>query len=157
MKDKKINTKGTIIAIAAVVAVAALGLLFTDAQSDWYLALNQPRFQVDSVVFPIVWTVLYILIALSLIRLVNSGKIVDRKTWLMFWLNGILNVLWSFVFFTLQSPIISFVVVLLLVSQTVFLVRKIWDIDALSSALLLPYLLWLVFAMFLNYAIVILN
>ncbi len=157
MKDKKINIKGTVIAIVAVIAVAALGTFFTDAQSNWYLALNQPGFQVDSMVFPIVWTALYILIVLSLIRLINSGKIVDKKIWLMFSANGILNVLWSFSFFTLQSPIIAFFIVLLLVLQTVFLVRMVWETDALSAVLLLPYLLWLVFAMFLNYAIVILN
>jgi tryptophan-rich sensory protein len=143
-------------AVLAVAAVAAAGTLLTEPGSDWYAALVKPVFQPPDLVFPIVWTVLYAMIALSLARLIATGKL-DAGLTAMYAVNGLLNVLWSYAFFGLQSPMVAFAVLLALCILTVLLIRETWKTDAAAGWLLVPYLIWLAFAAVLNYVIAMLN
>lgn len=157
--DNKPYKKAVCIAAAvlAVAAVALVGVLITDTQSQWYQALKKPVFQPPDIVFSIVWIALYILIALSLVRLLTLNLPVKKNIWILYAVNGLLSVLWSFLFFLMQSPVLAFIVLLALAAETVFLLRAVWQKDALSGWLLVPYLIWLAFAAVLNYVIVMTN
>jgi len=144
-------------AVLAVAAVAVLGSLFTDTRSEWYQALVKPAFQPSGMVFPIVWIVLYVLIALSLMRLLAPDGSDKKGTWILYAVNGLLNVLWTFVFFQMQFSALAFVVLLALAVETVILLRAVWQKDALAGWLLVPYLIWLAFATILNYVIIMMN
>ena len=143
-------------AVLFVAAVAAAGALLTDTASDWYEALVKPAFQPPDLVFPIVWTVLYAMIALSLVRLIGTGRL-NMGLLALFAANGLLNVLWSYVFFRMQSPMVAFAVIVAIGVTAVLLIREAWKTDAAAGWLLVPYLVWLAFAAILNYVIAMLN
>ena len=155
----KIQSKNIVKIAAAVLfvaAVAAAGALLTDTGSDWYEALVKPAFQPPDLAFPIVWTVLYAMIALSLARLIGAGRL-NMGLLSLFAANGLLNVLWSYVFFGMQSPMVAFAVLAAIGVAAVLLIREAWKTDTAAGWLLVPYLVWLAFAAVLNYVIAMLN
>lgn len=147
------------IAVLAVAIIAALGSAFSDASSTWYMSLKKPVYQPPAIVFRIVWTVLYALIAWSIARVCASEISMEKKRRLAlsFAVNGALNALWSLVFFYRQNPFMALLVIFLLILSTSLLIKQVKRIDKTASALLIPYLVWLVFAAVLNYAIAMLN
>ncbi|MFZ5974048.1 MAG: TspO/MBR family protein [Bacillota bacterium] len=148
---------GTGSAVLAVAAVAVLGFLFTDTQTKWYHALAKPAFQPPDMAFPIVWTLVYVLIAVSLVRLLTLDGTVKKSIWILYGAGGLLNVLWTFAFFQMQQPVLAFAILLALVIETVILLRAVAQKDALCGWCLVPYLIWLVFANILNYVIIMIN
>lgn len=150
---KKINWKILILCLVIVYAVAFTGSLFTSSNvnSDWYESIK-PSITPPNFIFPIVWNILFFLIGLSLYFAFLSAKKEEKKT--IFWIFGInliLNVLWSMFFFTLQNPLLAFFDLIVLWISIIFMVVITYKIRKLSSYLLIPYLLWVAFAGYLNY------
>lgn len=137
-------------------AVAVLGTAFTDTTSEWYQSLINPALQPPSIVFPIVWSILYILIAISL-SIVSIHPKTTKKALFLYALNGVLNVLWSYTFFYLQNPAGALFVLILLIATAVLLFANVFRIDKTAAYLLIPYIIWLCFALYLNYEIAFLN
>lgn len=131
-----------------------IGSIFTkdNVQSDWY-QLNKPSFTPPNYVFPIVWTTLYLLIGISLYLAWTSAKKTQKgKLAKLFALNLILNLFWTPLFFLLQNPILSLIDMYLLIISTIWLIIFIYKINKTSSLILIPYLIWITFASFLNLA-----
>ncbi len=145
-----------ILAVLFVAAVAALGTLFTDTSSEWYQNLIKPAFQPPGIVFSIVWTVLYGLIAASLSLSVLNPDTPVKTLWLHAG-NGVLNVLWSYTFFTLHNPGGALFVLLLTIIVAIALYTSVRKTNAVAAYLLIPYMVWLAFALYLNYEIAFLN
>jgi len=145
-----------ILSVLFVAAVAVLGSLFTDTQNDWYQGLIKPALQPPGIVFGIVWTVLYILIAVS-ISLVAVQPDTPKTTLWLHAANGVLNVLWSYTFFTLHNPGGALFVLFLLIIVGILLYASVRKTNATAAYLLIPYLVWLAFALYLNYEIAFLN
>lgn len=145
-----------ILSVLFVAAVAALGTAFTDTTSEWYQGIVKPALQPPGIVFGIVWTVLYGLIAASLsISAVSPGTPANT-----FWLhaaNGVLNVLWTYTFFQLHNPGGALFVLLLIIMVALALYTSVRSTHAAAAYLLIPYLVWLAFALYLNYEIAFLN
>jgi len=135
-------------------AAGLIGSVFT-AQSvqTWYPTLAKPFFTPPSWIFAPVWTTLYLLMGISL-YLVLGKKKADLR-W--FWLQLVLNVLWSIVFFGLQSPALGFLVILALFISIAMTIKSFVKIDKRAAYLFYPYLAWVIFATLLNLALVILN
>ena len=140
-------------------AAWVLGGVLTRPNLDWYATLNKPGFTPANQVFPVVWAILYAMMAVSAGLVWRApGKNEDRRpalTW-FFWQLAI-GVIWSYAFFWLHSPGLGLIVILaLLVAITIAIVL----FDRLSrpaALLLLPLLLWVAFATSLNFAIWFLN
>lgn len=145
-----------ILAVLFVAAVAALGSVFTDTSSEWYQNLIKPALQPPGIVFGIVWTVLYGLIAASLSLSVLNPATPDKTLWLHA-ANGVLNVLWSYTFFQLHNPGGALFVLLLTIVIAIALYASVRKTSATAAYLLIPYLVWLAFALYLNYEIAFLN
>lgn len=145
-----------ILAVLFVAAVAALGTFFTDTSSAWYQNLIKPAFQPPGIVFSIVWTVLYGLIAASLSLSVYNPDTPVKTLWLHA-ANGILNVLWSYTFFSLHNPGGALLVLLLMIAVSIALYTNVRKNNAVAAYLLIPYMVWLAFALYLNYEIAFLN
>jgi tryptophan-rich sensory protein len=148
------------IAIAVVwgVLVACAGAFLTDI-SVWYKALNKPSWQPPDWLFGPAWTLILGLASWSLyLGLRDAG---DRETRLMviglFVLNGVANVVWSPLFFKIQRPDWALVEVPFLWLSILAPMLLLRPISGSASLLLLPYLLWVSFAAFLNLTIVRLN
>ena len=154
MKNKKeIQWRFLLFSIIIVVLVASVGSLFTrDAvNSDWYLD-NKPTITPPNYVFPIAWTVIYVLIALSLYLVFVSKKSKDRKILIKwFIINLMFNLLWSVFFFGMRLPLLSFADLLLMLITIVGILTYSWKVDKKVTYIMIPYFLWVSFAGILNY------
>ena len=148
---KRINWKILILSFFVVFLTAYLGSLLTDT-GQWYENIK-PSITPPSFVFPIVWNILFILIAISLYFALTSGKNTKLISFL-FGINLLLNFLWSFLFFYLKQPSYSLIEIIFLWLSILLLIIYTWNINKTSSYLLIPYLLWVTFATLLNYLMV---
>jgi translocator protein len=141
-----------LLCVVAVFLAGAIGGLFSSGavSSDWY-ALNKPGITPPSFVFPIVWNVLYFLIAVSLFISWTKTKKDKKKVAAVFGINLILNALWSVLFFGLRKPGYAFIDLIFLWVTIVLMIYTAEKIDRKAGWLLVPYLLWVSFAGVLNW------
>jgi len=153
---KNWNTLKTLLLCVLVVYVFALfGSLFTSSavNSSWYnsirVSLVPPNW-----VFPVVWNILFFLIALSLFYAWTSGKKESRKrVAIVFGINLFLNALWSLLFFSLKKTNLAFFELIVLWISILFMIFTTRKINKKSAWLLVPYAIWVGFAGILNYLI----
>ena len=140
-----------IIAAILVVTTSVLGSIFTNknTKTPWYLCIK-PKLTPPAIVFPIVWTTLYIMIFVALSRvLANPITYPNIVMVVLFVANLTLNVLWCWAYFSQKKIMLSLVLILILVATTIALIFS--SRDFIVTVLLLPYLAWLCFATYLNY------
>lgn len=126
--------------------------------NDWYQTLQKPPLTPPSWVFGPVWTALYVMIALSLFLFVRNNRGGGGVVlYLILGLHLLSNVAWTGLFFGLKSPGWALVDILILDATLIFLVIRFWEISKVSSALLWPYLVWVLFATYLNAGFLYLN
>jgi len=123
---------------------------------DFYSSLNKP-FEIDSKVFIVVWSVLYVLMGISAYLVDNSGKENIKSSLVFYYLQLFVNLMWPVIFFWLQRILLALGVLMLLIIMVIVLMIKFFKINKTSTYLLIPYLLWLIFACYLNFQIYILN
>lgn len=117
-----------------------------------YGSLNKPDLAPPSVVFPIAWSILYVLMGISLYMNRNN-----KKNMVTFFIQLMLNYLWVFVFFGMQSWLGGFIVIILLDVMILYTILEFYKENKLSAYMMIPYLLWCVFASYLNFQIFLLN
>ncbi len=125
----------------------------------WYPTLNKPFFTPPNILFPLVWTFLYALMALSFWRILRAKPESGPKTTAIAWflIQMALNIGWSWAFFANRSPYFGLVVIGVLFMAIVMTIRAFREIDRPAGYALLPYLAWTGFAALLNAGIAILN
>ncbi|OGJ22155.1 hypothetical protein A3K73_04095 [Candidatus Pacearchaeota archaeon RBG_13_36_9] len=150
---KKVSWKSLIASFVAVYLVAALGSIFTvgNTSGEWYESIK-PSITPPGWVFPIVWNILFFLIALSLYFSWNAadGKS-KKKIALVFGVNFLLNILWSYFYFFLKNPAFAFADIIFLEASIVAMILVTYKTSKKAAYLLAPYLLWVGFAAVLNY------
>jgi len=151
---REIKWKTLLICFVIVYGIAFAGSLFTDANSSWYESVK-PAITPPNYVFPIVWNILFFLIALALYYswTDKKSKKLKSKIATVFGINLSLNFLWGILFFKMQNPIISFFELIILWISIIILISTTSKINRHYSYLLIPYLLWVSFAGILNYLI----
>lgn len=117
-----------------------------------YSMLIKPFFAPPGYIFPIVWTILYILMGISF-YLTNEDDSVKG----IYYLQLIVNLLWSIIFFNLKLYFIAFLWIILLIVLVVIMIRRMHRVNNISAYLNIPYLLWLILALVLNFSIYLLN
>lgn len=150
--------KPTIVAAVAALAVAIVGGLATRI-GPWYESLEKPWFNPPNWVFGPVWTIIYALAVASAARGWVACRTSRERAWLLslFFINGVLNVVWSLLFFTVQRPDWALAEVTTLWLSVLSLIIFQGKRDKWAGRLLWPYLFWVSFAGFLNMRIVALN
>jgi len=144
-----VNWKILIICFALVFGIGFFGSFF-NTSSDWYDSVK-PSITPPSFVFPIVWNILFFMIALSLYFVwIGSRKKQRWKIGVIFGLNLFFNFLWSLLFFGLQKPVWAFFDLIFIWLTIWGMIFITWKIDRKSSLLLIPYLVWVSFAVVLN-------
>ena len=154
----KTNWKLRIICWAIPLAAGALSALLAGGM-DIYKTLNQPPLSPPGWVFPVVWTILYLLMGEASYRVLVSGaeKSKIRSALIAYGVQLVLNVLWSPVFFGLQWYLAAFILLLVLLGAIFVTMRLFYNIDERSGDLLIPYFLWVTFAGYLNLGVFLLN
>jgi tryptophan-rich sensory protein len=147
------------VALGACFIVSAIGGALTRPNLDWYATLTKPGFTPPSAAFPVVWTILYAMMAVSAWLVWRAlGETQDKKTALIwFGIQLAINVLWSFAFFWLHSPALGFGVILALILAIVVTIVLFDKMSRPAALLLIPYVLWVCFAAGLNFTIWVLN
>jgi len=136
-----------------------LGSLFTTpAIPTWYKTLRKPFFTPPSWIFSPVWISLFILMGISLFLVWRRQDHPRFKTALIFFfVQLILNVLWSAAFFGLRSPLLGFVDIVLLWVAILLTIQHCLRISRIAGLLFLPYMIWVSFAVVLTFSLWILN
>lgn len=152
-KKAKVNITLLVASIAICQGAGIVGSFFTfPAISGWYAALNKPSFNPPGWLFGPVWTLLYLLMGVSLYLVwMRKG---DLK-W--FWAQLILNSFWSIIFFGLKSPGFAFIEIIFLWLAILVTIKTFTKIHQSAAYLLYPYLAWVSFASILNFFVWVLN
>ena len=132
-----------------------LGSLFTiPAIPTWYATLKKPFFTPPNWIFSPVWISLFILMGISLFFVWRRTHHPTFKiAFIFFFVQLILNILWSIFFFGLRSPLLGLVDIVLLWIAILFTIFNFLKVSKFSGALLLPYLAWVSFATLLNFSL----
>ena len=152
----KRKTLSIIFSILAVVVVAALGSVFVNLGMDWFNGLSKPTQWIPNFVIPIVWSLIYLIAAGELFFWIKNGEM-KKKTAVLFIINGVLNVLWCLIFFTLRLTFLGNIVIVLNLIFAFLLVLDIFNYKKLYGYLLSIYPIWISIATTLNLALWILN
>ena len=141
-----------------------LGLLVApiySGQNSWYNTLAHSSLNPDGWVFSAVWTILYFLIGIALFLIMRKHRETNRNdrasAYTLFGVNIVLNALWSFMFFGMHSPEAALIVLTALIIIAIFMARSFFRISKAAFWLVVPYVLWLMFAFYLNGMIIYLN
>lgn len=156
MKTKSQKTISYFVIIASILVIAGLGSLFVNLGMGWFETLKKPSEFVSSFIIPIVWTVVYILFAVVLCLWVTNDDI-PTKTFVLLVVNGVLNILWCLLFFTLNSTLLGVISIVLLLISSYLLVIDIFRYKNLYGYLTMIYPIWASVATTLNLALWILN
>ena len=156
---KPINLKRLILAIAIPELVGLLSSFLSGNIGGRYQSFNQPPLSPPGIVFPIVWAVLYALMGIaSYIIYEQAGRTKEGKDALSFYLAQLfVNFIWPIVFFRAEAYWLAVVVLIILLALVVITMLKFRKINKTAFYLMIPYLLWLIFATYLNIGVAVLN
>ena len=146
-----------VISIGICLSAGWVGSLFTTPYiQSWYSTINKSPLNPPNSVFGPVWTILFILMGISFYLIWKSGRITTAAM-VIFAFQLVLNVLWSFLFFKSQSPLLAFIDIIALWLAILATIWQFSKIEKTAAILLVPYLLWVSFASFLNLSVYLLN
>lgn len=146
-----------IVAILISFIPGAIGVLFTPIAGHtnaWFNSLNQSILTPAPIVFSIAWTILYLLLGIALFLVWRqkrkvSHKLIGLAEWLFFF-QMVLNAGWSYVFFGLHMPMLAVFVLVGLILVSLYMAREFQKVSRTAYLLVLPYIVWLLFAFYLN-------
>lgn len=152
------NWKKLAVNLAVPLAVGGLATLISGGMADFKM-LNQPPLSPPGWVFPVVWTILYLLMGWAAYRVQSAGaeKAAVRSAMTAYYGQLALNFLWPILFFKMDAYLLAFVVLLALWAMVCVTMWKFYKIDETAGDLLIPYLLWITFAGYLNLGVYFLN
>lgn len=151
MSKFKIYAKSIFIPVAVGLIIGAI-----TSSSMEYNTLIQPVFAPPSILFPIVWTILYVLMGVSY-GILESKSLVNAEINFIYYLQLFVNALWSIIFFTFEWRLFAFIWILILILLIIAMIIQFYNKNKVAGLLQIPYLLWAVFASFLNLSIYLLN
>ena len=152
----KINIKQLLFYILITIGIGSFPALFIKF-SDNYNNLNKPPLSPPGILFPIVWTILFILMGVSIYRIVRTNDFGVDSLKILYFVQLIVNALWTPIFFGLNAYLFAFIWLILLLILVIIMTIKFYYLDKTSAYLLIPYIIWLIFAGYLNFSIYILN
>lgn len=145
------DLKKLIINILIPLVIGGIVALITMPFMD-YKSLEQPLLSPPSILFPIIWTILYILMGVSAYLISKKDNIP-----LIYYVQLGVNALWSIIFFVFKLRLFAFIWIILLIILVVKMIFAFYKIDKKAAYLQIHYLLWIVFASYLNLGIYLLN
>lgn len=151
MDKVKIYAKSILI---PVLVGAFVGIITSSSIN--YNTLQQPPLSPPAILFPIIWTILYTLMGISY-GILESNSLVDSRINFIYYLQLFVNALWSFFFFVFEWRLFSFFWILLLIALVVIMIIEFYRKNKVTGLFQIPYLIWLIFAAYLNFGVYWLN
>lgn len=131
-----------------VIMGAVVGLIINPFMN--YQDLNRPPLSPPGITFPIVWTILYIIMGYSFYKQDEQNKTI-------YYTQLIVNGLWSIFFFVFKWYLFSFLWIILLIILVIIMIKEFYKVNKLSGLINIPYLIWLIFAAYLSFGVYLLN
>lgn len=153
---KKINWKRLIIITIITFLVGSFFSFFTMNNMSAFKELEKP-INVPAIIFPIVWSILYLLMSISCHIITESNDKNKDKAVIWYGINLVVNSLWSLIFFGFGTYLLSFIWIILLLIIVIIMMAKFYNINKKAAYLNIPYILWIIFAGYLNFGIYLLN
>ena len=151
MENLKVYIKSILV---PVIIGGIVGLIISGSMD--YNSLEKPFLSPPSIVFPIVWTILYILMGASY-GILKSKNLVDDEISAIYYLQLFVNALWPIAFFILKWRFFAFLWIIFLIVLVIYMVIKFYQKNKLAGLLQMPYLIWTLFAAYLNLFVYLLN
>lgn len=152
---KKIKTIPFLISLAITFGAALISVLIVGGGYSDYAALEKPAFAPPGWVFPVVWTILYALMAVAAYLVSISCSPGRQEALKLYIVQLIVNVIWPVIFFKMDAYLLAFTWLLLLWYLVFTMLQKFHDINKTAGKLIIPYLIWITFAGCLNLAIIV--
>ncbi len=159
MKNGRIKWKQLLICVALPLAVGALAGLLSRRGMEDYQKLYKPLLAPPSWVFPVVWTILYVLMGVASYLVYTSAASPERirRAMSAYALQLAANFIWPLIFFALGATLAAFIWLIVLFALALACALRFGYIDARAGRLFAPYLVWLFFAAYLNLGVYLLN
>lgn len=158
MNTNKSKIKTYAVSLAIALITGSLSALLTNMGMDSYRAAEKPALTPPEIVFPIVWTILFILMGISAARVWLSPDSRQKAQGLrLYCLQLAFNFTWSILFFNLQAYSFAFIWLIILWLLILLMIISFSKSDKLAAYLQIPYLLWVTFAGYLNFMVWMLN
>ncbi|QOX64730.1 tryptophan-rich sensory protein [Anoxybacterium hadale] len=151
------NIKALILSVLISVGVGALAGYLTMDSMQAYDAVAKPDLVPPNWVFPIVWTILYILMGISAYLVYVSDSSYRNQALRIYAIQLVMNFFWSIIFFNLQMYLLAFIWLLLLLGMIVLMIVSFYQVNKTAAYLQIPYLIWVLFAGYLNLSIYLMN
>ncbi len=153
------KTESYILGIAIPIGAGLLSAFLTKDNMNIYQSIVKPASAPPAILFPIVWTALYVLMGIGSAMIYNAAAEQGEKrgALLLYGLQLAVNFFWSIIFFNKRAFLLSFVWLLLLLSLIVMMTASFRKISKTAAWLQIPYIIWVSFAGYLNIMIYILN
>ena len=148
------NVKKIFHALFPLIIGGIVGIITSNSMD--YNDLIKPTLAPPEIVFPIAWTIIYLLIGISYTLLKEKGE-VPKETQQLYYTQLIFNYLWTFIFFVFRLRLLSVLWIIILDVLVIIMTYQFYKQNKLSGILLIPYILWLLFATYLNISIYFLN
>ena len=148
-----INWKSLTANLAISLGTGILSALITRNSMDTYKNLNLPKLAPPSILFPIVWTILFILMGISAYIIYESNSDQKQSALTIYGIQLLVNFIWPILFFNLGLYLFSFIWIILLWLLIILMINSFKNISSLAAYLQIPYLLWVTFASYLNFMI----
>lgn len=139
--------------IIGTVLVGVIAAFLINGNMEAYSKLAKPELSPPAWLFPVVWTVLYVLMGIGAARY----NLIKGSPLTIYFSQLFVNFLWPIVFFNFESYLLAFVLLVLLMVLVIRMSLWFYDTDKLSGILQIPYVLWLIFAGYLNFMVYFLN
>ena len=150
--------KPYVISIAIALAVGGLSALLTSGNMNVYDTLNRPALAPPAIVFPIVWTILFVLMGISSAMIYEErGEQDVSGALIIYGLQLVVNFFWSLIFFNMRSYLFAVIWLALLWVLVMWMIIRFYKVKPLAAYLQIPYLIWLSFAFYLTLMIYLLN
>ena len=143
--------------IAVPLLVGAATALINKNGFDSYERLNQPPLSPPSWLFPIVWSILYILMGISSYLISQKGTQFPKRAMTIYIIQLVMNFIWPILFFTFHAYLLSFIWLAVLLAMVIVMAVIFCRINKTAGLLQIPYIIWSIFALYLNIGVYLLN
>lgn len=126
-------------------------------KSVWYYNLTKPPLAPPDWIFPPVWSILYFSMLVALLLYLFKPAQNKKSGYIYFAVQLILNLLWAIVFFYLKNMFLALIVIILLDIFVILTIKSFYKVSKISGLILIPYLIWILFATYLNIGYLVLN
>ncbi len=156
---KKNNLTNLILFIVSAELIGALSALFAGSTSKFFEKYKAPPLLPPPWVFPVVWAVLFAAMGLSAYKIYASSQTKPgaKSALGIYWFQLIINFSWSIIFFRFENLWLSVFIILLLFIMIIYMILSFRKINKIAAYLNIPYLLWVMFAAYLNITTAIIN